>query len=357
MSHREQPLGWSTRALRALAPNVSGLPRMLAWDRERSGRGSVHVLGRAPVNAELRRKLLDFEQRTVLTLSEGLDHYRVHDPVNAYYRACGPRCVTLVAEEDGRVVATESLVVRRFRIPRRPPARFVYVTNVRVAPECRFGTVLARVHLAALRWSFARCWAAFSIVPPMTSSPPRSRSGRFGIPTLRLATRCARIEMTTDDASPADLADRCVSTERVVRRIHRILSRDLIAPIGGRPELRSSSPPVWIALPDASACCCLEDFRRTKRIFRPDGTEVMWRSLSFFAARDTDAALAICRVALAHAARLGPQGVKLMADSQLCHDIARRMTVRGPIIPMHVYASSVLHRLPNARWAFNVSEV
>lgn len=72
----------------------------------------------------------------------------------------------------------------------------------------------------------------------------------------------------------------------------------------GHPAERSLVAPAWLLLPDGSACGCLEDTRRAKRLVA-DGQEMVSAHLSCFAWRDLRSASTLVRAALARAAALG----------------------------------------------------
>lgn len=347
--------------MRAASRNAAALKRTLAWERERAPRGSVHAIGAGPIDEALAERLDAFERRVAVRLSEGIDVYRIHglrdaDP-NSYYRSIGGRAVTLVAEEHGRVVGTQSLVVKTLRRAGGPPARFVYALNVRVAPECRFGPVFGRLQLAGLAWAASRCWGVLTVIPDLVSTPPRGRSGRFGIPRLRKLRGCACVGFPLDLACSAREADRCVRDEAEVRRLFRRLTSGCVSPVGGTPGARSLGAPVWLALPDASACCCVEDFRRTRRLETLDGTEVVWRCVSFLGAANADAAERMCRVACAHAARIGDEPLRAMVEGELGAALRTSMGLGGSLCyPLSMWGWRLSPREPNVPWVFNLTE-
>src|SRR5262249_32607905 len=93
--------------------------------------------------------------------------------------------------------------------------------------------------------------------------------------------------------------------EEDVRECFRRLSSGRHACPPGHPAERSATAPAWLLLPDSSACGCLEDTRRAKRLVTDDGQEMVSAHLSCFAWRDLRAGAMLFRAALARAAALG----------------------------------------------------
>ncbi len=344
--------------IRATLRHARAMPRALAWERERARECRIHRISAGRLDAPLAEKLHEFEQRFVLRLSDGTEYVRVHgDDVVSHYRTIGRPAVTFIAEEHGRVVGTKSLVVKRVRVPGRGVLRFVYALNVRVAPECRFGAVLSRMQLAAFRWALPRCWGVLTVIPTATATPPRSRSGRFGIPSLRPLAHIPLLRIPLDCACDGAHADRCLTTEPHVQALYRRLTRDRIAPVGGWPARRSTFEPLWLALPDGSACCCLEGPSRFRRWVAPSGPDLVWRYPSFFAASSVDAAERMLRVAAAHARRIGPEQLKSLFDPQMAAALTTRLALPREPSPLTIYGSTWRGTIPDLPWTFHDAEL
>src|SRR5262249_59538191 len=89
------------------------------------------------------------------------------------------------------------------------------------------------------------------------------------------------------------------------RDCYRRLSAGRCACPAGTPAERSSFPPLWLVQPDGSACGCLEDTRRAKRLVADDGREMVSAHLSCFAWNEIRSAATLLRAALGRAAALG----------------------------------------------------
>ncbi len=346
------------RLPRALARHATGAARLVAFDRQRSARGRVHRVTSAPDSRHLAERLDAFERRIVLALTDDQIYHRLHAPRhNDYYLTIGRPAVTLVLVEDDRVIGTQSLVVKRLHVPRRPPTRFVYALNTRICPEARFGAALARLQLAGLLWAIPRCWQLLTLIPELVATSPRSRTGRYGVPAIHPIASCERVAIPLSIACPDAEADRCLTSRHHVLDLRKRLNRERVYPLASRPEDRSFNDPVWLALPDGSACGCLEDFRRVRRFAGVDGApEIVWPGLTHLAATSTDALERLCAVAAAHAARAYEAPLVVMTDRERGGELHRRFGVTHTRIPL-IFHASRLRPLPDAPWEFDVTEI
>src|SRR5262249_21308507 len=89
------------------------------------------------------------------------------------------------------------------------------------------------------------------------------------------------------------------------RRLFRELAKGRFASPVGDPRERSVMTPVWLAAADGTACGCLEDTRRAKRLIADDDAEMISAHLSSFAYRNPQAGADLVRSALAYAEKLG----------------------------------------------------
>jgi hypothetical protein len=344
---------------RALLVHAASLPRLVAFDRQRARRGRVHRVGAPDVPGHVARALDDFERTFVLQLTTGERYLRLHGPdFGAYHRSIGRSAVTLVLFEDGAPVGTQSLIVKRFHVPRRRrPVRFVYALNTRVRPEARFGAALARLQLAGFFWALPRCWRLLTLIPDAVATPPRSRTGRHGIPAIRPIAHIERVQVPLDRSAPAHEADRCVTNAARVLNLRRRLNRDRVYTLDSRPDLRSLRTPVWLALPDGSACGCVEDFLRVRRFAGADGApDVVWPGLTHVAADSTGALERLIRVAAVHAGRVTPDPLTATTDRDRAAALRERLGLEHPRVPLSVHASAC-RSLPEVPWEFDVTEI
>jgi len=352
-------------------PPATEFLRGLKLAREHAKHSTLHALTTKPANPDLAEKLWAFERSIVLHLTTGEAYNRIH-PIdfNALYRNVGDTAVTLVLEQRDRVIATSTIVAKRMAIPGRRPIRFSYSLNLRIAPQHRYGAVLNRLEVAGTWWSIRhRCTPMLACVPNATSTLPRSRSGRFVIPSLEHAAQCSRLFIPLDRADTSDLADRCITDERRVRALFRRHNRRRVHPLGGDPAARSSVPPVWLALPDDSACCCVEDPHAHMTYRGVNQPDAFWRCGSFLGADTFDNLLRIVRVACAHATRVGDEPLMLMTDDRTAERLLDHLGRPMEPVPLAMYAHT-RRPLPKGDgpapgaawgewggWAFNVSEI
>src|SRR5262249_53519101 len=126
-------------------------------------------------------------------------------------------------------------------------------------------------------------------------------SGRVGIPAFRELGKVLVLRIETSASRSAAEAAESIASEAQALETHRHLSAGAYASSGGRAAERSETEPVWLRLPNGSACGRLEDTRRAKRLHASDGSELVSAHLSCFAFRTPESARAL----LEEAARMG----------------------------------------------------
>jgi hypothetical protein len=338
-----------------VAQTARTLPGALARASEASHRVTLRRIPDGPLADPLAARVSAFDRHMRMPLGEGGTFRRVHArDYGRFYRSLGAGSASWYAEMDDRIVGTMSIAI--LRIGRGWLAqRAAYVCNLRVAPEARFGAVLHRFHMAALAWSFVRGWAAISITQDGPHVAPDRRTGKLGIPHFSRLGAVDLVSLPVDTGAPADAA--AIADERRVRRLHRRLTGGIATPIGGRPADRSERPPVWLALPDGSACGCVEDNGLAKRVLADDGEEIPWRCLSFFAAATDNAAVRLAREAARVAGSLGPGPLHATIDPRRATRIVGEIGAgRAEVIPMAIHGFGV-PPLPRGPWGFHASEI
>ena len=316
----------------------------------------VFPLPHADLPEELASALRSFEDRFPIELGDDLVVYRRHHRDHTrFFRSMGP-ALYLVVEDEGSVIGTAGAAFKPLLLPGGRVRRAAYVGNFRVAPEARYGPALLKLQRTCLRWIVRRCFCAFSVVHASVQRTPDRFTGRFRVPRLSRVAPLALMKASTSGF--AGLPNGCVSSEATVRALHRRLSRDRITTIGGDPTARSLGEPLWLALPDGSACACLEDTRRTKSLVcRDRGTEVLWMYLSYFAARSDEDAARLWAHALTHAAEQGVDTLYGATDPKLAQSIAAELgenVVR--LDQADIYAYSLLG-IPDAPWTLHAGEL
>jgi hypothetical protein len=242
--------------------------------------------------------LADFETQFVYPLGEGasfsISHGRQYLP---FFQAIGEATV-LVAEHEGRVLATLAAVRRPLRWPDGTLRSSVYLGDLKVAPEARSGIVLGRM-LLAMRESLAGHAYGYGIVMEGTGRTPSQYTGRANIPPFRALARLMVLSLSTgrlDGLWPA-------ASESERERVFEDLRPAGFLPLGGSPWLRTELEPVALVDPHGQACGRLEDTRRGKRLWGSDGQEMRAAHLSRFVWRTGPDGLRLLRQAASRCAR------------------------------------------------------
>ncbi|MGH8678906.1 MAG: GNAT family N-acetyltransferase [Burkholderiales bacterium] len=257
-----------------------------------------------PLDGALARALDRFEHRFSYPLGATQRFHVLHGAdYSRFFRAMGEaRC--LVAEEGGDIVGSLAAVIRHIWLPDGTGLDVGYIGDLRVAPEARSGWTLIKLAGEAASWVSRSAKACFGVVMDGTPGTPDRYTGRAGIPTFDAIAKVSIARIPTSHASGnADAAVTEVEA-RVASRCFRDLSAGRYATPCANPAERSLSAPVWLKHLDGSACGCLEDTLRAKRLILEDGAEMLSAHLSCFAYRDAGSGAALIRDALARARRL-----------------------------------------------------
>jgi hypothetical protein len=201
-----------------------------------------------------------------------------------------------------------------------------------------------------------RCSLAFHIQLGTLPVNPAKMTGHFAIPRFRPMAEMTFAELPCRDHMPLGEASRFVSDEARVRKAHRRLTRDRIAPVGGDPSLRSASRPIWLLHPDGSACACIEDYALGKRLYEMDGAEVRWRHVSFLGLSNADHATELLAAGLTLAGRDGAPSVRLITDRSTCQALVGVGEGAACLIPATAWGFTPLP-LPKRPWTLNASEL
>jgi hypothetical protein len=245
-----------------------------------------------------------------------------------------------------------AVAVRPLLLPDGVELRAAYIGDLKVAPEARRGTTLSRLARAAGAWVRPRVDVAFGVVMDGTPAVPSAYTGRAGIPAF---AALAHVIVFRFVCAPRPQRGQLDAAEADVRASFRRLSGGRYACPAGHPADRSSVPPQWLALPDGSACACLEDTRRAKRLIADDGSEMVSAHLSCFAWRDLAAGADLLRVALGRAAALGFPALFVAVPAGDAEALAGALQdIEMVRAPATVYG----HGLPSGcNWLLNSSEI
>jgi len=271
----------------------------------------VHRLERSPLT-DLAQKLEAFERAFRYALGPAQSFRISHGPdYHRFFRAMG-RAACFVAEEDGAVLGTVAVAIRRLGRPDGSVHAVAYVGDLKVAERVRGGRTLLRLAAAAQGWARGRTDAAFGVVMAGTAVSPAAYTGRLGIPACRelgqvVVLRFATCSNAVDRPRTGEEDETIVAAERCAR--YGLLSRGRYWTRGGAPRTRSRMAPVWLVRRDGRACGRLEDTLRAKRLTLDDGSELVSAHLSAFACEEPAAGASVIREACRRAARLGYSGL------------------------------------------------
>jgi hypothetical protein len=293
----------------------------------------VHTVSEPPPPA-LAQALAEFERQFTYPLGPGRSFRIEHGADYArFYRAIGDaRC--FVAEHQGQVAGVLAAAVRRLLWPDGTEWPAGYIGDVKIAPSFRGGTVLARLFRAAQAWGRERVSGTFGVVMDGTPAVPAAYTGRAGFPAFAAVGKTMVFRFSCPGAPAAGPENRfAVDAARGMECYRRLSLGRLACPVG-TPEERSTVAPAWLAHPEGTACGCLEDTRRAKRLVADDGREMVSAHLSCFAWRRPRDGAELLRGALGRAAALGfPALFVAVADSDaaaLAAELSDIPVVRAP---------------------------
>lgn len=295
-----------------------------------------------------------FERQFCYPLGPGRSFRIEHgDDYARFYRAIGDaRC--FVALGDASVLGVLAVAIRPLRLPDGRTVRAAYIGDLKVAPEARRGIALYRLCRTAETWARPRADVAFGVVMDGTASVPSQYSGRAGIPSFAPVGKVVVLRFLCPVAAGFQPAEDTTVEEGAGRDGYLRLSAGCCACPAGNPGERSLVSPCWLMLPDGSACGCLEDTRRAKRLIATDG-ELVSAHLSCFAWKDARAAATLLGSAIARAAAADYPALFVSVDARDATAVLGAM--RGIEVvqaPATVYG----HGLPaGAAWNLNSAEI
>ncbi len=313
---------------------------------------SVLIIADPPA-ARLAHALAAFEQQFTYPL--GTDcFFRIEHGADytQFYRSIGTaRC--FVAEQDDQVQGVMSAAIRPLFCPDGNEQQVCYLGDLKIAPAARGGRLLLRFQQAVRDWIQNPAIKIFGVVMDGSRRVPSDYSGRAGIPPFTAVSKTIVMRIACDQRGCPD--DSFVSTEAQVRTCYRRLSLGRYASVIGNPDERSLLAPIWLMARDGTACGCLEDTRRAKRLVANDGLEIMSAHLSAFAFRDAGDGAALIRAACAQAAQLNYPALFVavaQADAQALH--AALGDINVVYAPATIYAHGFS---PGPDWNIHSSEI
>ncbi len=269
---------------------------------------NVHAFDRTP-GAALAQALAEFETAFAYPLGpERTFHISHGQDYPRFFRAMGgpgdSRC--FVAEDHGRIAGVLGVAVRSLLRPDGSRVKAGYLGDLKVSVAARGGRTLYALSAAAEAWLEPRARVAFGVVMAGTAATPDQYSGRAGIPAFRKVGEVLVLRWNCERSPEAGRpADSFLADASRVERTFQALSLGRYAPLGANPAERSATPPRWLLHPEGTACGCLEDTLRAKRLHASDGQEIVSAHLSSFAFRSPEAGADLLRIALRMAQGLG----------------------------------------------------
>ena len=314
---------------------------------------NLHTITDSPAPI-LSHALAKFEQQFTYPL--GTDRFfRIEHSADyaQFYRSIGTaRC--FIAQRDMQILGVISAALRPLFLPDGSKRQVCYLGDLKVAPRANAGRLLVQFHQAIRDWLVQQPdIAAFGVVMDGARAVPSDYSGRVGIPSFSAVGKTIILRIACEQRTRT--IDFFTATEQEVRACYRRLSLGRYASPVGKPEARSLLTPVWLATPDKSACGCLEDTRKAKRLVSNDGSEMISAHLSAFAFSNVYDGAALIQEACARVAQLGyPALFVAVAETDtptLCAALGKSPVVYAPAT---VYAHGCAPRLA---WNINSSEI
>lgn len=306
-----------------------------------------------PPPPRLAQALAEFEQQFTYPL--GTDcFFRIEHGADyaQFYRAIGT-AACFIAERDDQIQAVMCAALRPLLCPDSNEQQVCYLGDLKIAPTARGGRLLLQFQQAVRTWLDNPAIKSFAVVMDGSPRVPSEYSGRVGIPAFTAVGKTIIMRIACEQ--PINKARYFLSIEADVRACYRRLSRGRYASIIGKPAERSLLTPIWLATPDGTACGCLEDTRKAKRLVANEGLEIMSAHLSAFAFRDAGEGAALIRAACAQAAQLNyPALFVAVAEA----DVQALQAALGDIKVVYAPATIYAHGFnPGSVWNINSSEI
>ncbi len=297
----------------------------------------------------LARSLARFEQQFTYPLGETQRFHVSHgDDYPKFFRALG-RARCFFAEREGAIIGSLAVVVRKITLPNGTDRDAVYIADLKIAPHARGGRTLLRLATEAAAWVGESAPLHFGVVMDGTAVTPDRYTGRAGLPFFRAVAKTVVLRLSTlgprHDPAVKDTDSQSATA------CYRKLSAGRYATPGGTSAERSSVAPVWLTNNDGSACGCLEDTQRAKRLILEDGTEMISAHLSCFAYREVRAGASLIRAALARARELG---FPAMFTAVTATEAKSFGGIRAAIAPATVFGDGIAR---NREWNVNTAEI
>lgn len=312
----------------------------------------VHRIHAVPP-AEMARALAAFEEQFRYPLGPGRTFRISHgEDYPRFFRAMGDG-VCFIATHEKRVIGTLGAAIRRLVLPDASERLVAYLGDLKVASVARRGRAMIALVRAAREWASPRVEAAFSVVMDGTAVTPENYAGRLGIPPLAPIGQVVIFQLRT--VRDPDGSHCFLTTRASGQASHLRLRAGRYTLLDGEPEQRSESSPRWLTLPDGSACGCIEDTLKAKRLFADDGTEIWNAHLSCLAYDSVRSGADLIRAALRSAGQLGFASLFVAIAAPEAADFAAALT-ESPLVvaPATIFGTGLA---PGPLWNINTAEI
>ncbi len=234
--------------------------------------------------------------------------FRIHhgEDYSRFFRAMG-KGASFVAERGGNILGTIGVARRPLILPNGNMKDVVYIGDAKMAPENRGGKVLWRLLQAVRTWTLRCANAAYSAVMKGTPIVPTRYTGRLGIEPFAKLAEVLILRIPVKKAFVPFQRDWKIDAA-TGWNLYRKLTQGSARCIGSKPDMRSLSPPQWLAAPNCQAVGLLEDTRQAKRLLE---------SPRLFSGNSNDSKSLEMRVShLSHCAGLeGDDGIALLQQA------------------------------------------
>lgn len=303
----------------------------------------------------LSRALAKFESQFSYPMGQA-DRFAVFhgDDYARFFRAMG-RAQCFLAEMGGEIVGSFAVVVRRIGLPDGTESEVGYLGDVKIAPRARGGSTLFRLAAAATAWVPRSVDAYYGVVMDGTEATPDEYSGRAGLPAFSAVGKVMITRLLTSSMTGRNDPAISESEFPAVTACFRELSAGRYSTPCTAPSERSLTAPISLMARNRSACGCLEDTRRAKRLVLQDGTELLSMHLSSFAYRDVRSGGSLIREALTRASSLGfPAVLVAIAAADADQMFAELTEYSATLAPATIYGHGLA---PNVDWNLNTAEI
>ena len=298
----------------------------------------IHLLAEKPP-PNTARLLAQFERQFRYPLGPER-FFRIHhgEDYSRFFRSMG-KGASFIAERGGNILGTISVARRALILPDGNVKNVVYIGDAKVAPEIRGGKVLWRLLQAVRTWTVQHANAAYSAVMKGTPILPTRYTGRLGIEPFAKLAEVVILRIPAEKAF-APIQEDWKIDAATGWNLYRKLTQGSARCIGGKPDMRSLSPPQWLATPNRKAVGLLEDTRQAKRLLESSRTfsgnssggeslEMRVSHLSHCAWLEEDDGIALLQQALTLSTKRGFDAIFTAASLAAAETIVARLGAEG----------------------------